>query len=314
MLTRAYKGLIVCCVMVMSLTVAAQGWTIKDSRGEQSLEAAPSRIASLNWRITEQLLELDITPIAVADKRAYAEWVKQPALPEDVEGLGTRAEPNLIKLAALKPDLIFIGEVHLPILPRLERIAPVVFFKSFSAAHDNPQMAIDIYKRLARFLDKDALAARKLAAMKKRFTVLKKQLKEAYSGHVPAVTTVRFADPSSVYIYGDNSMSQYALQQLGIEPALPQENSQWGLQHKRVLELSKIQHGVLLYFEPFAQLPKLESSRLWQAMPFVRAGRINAVPATWTYGGAMSLGYLAEAMAQSLLEISPQSAKAPANE
>ncbi|WP_067583155.1 hypothetical protein [Endozoicomonas ascidiicola] len=55
--------------------------------------------------MTEQLLELGVTPIAMSDKTGYTDWVGQPALPDSVEDLGTRAEPNLEKMANLKPAL-----------------------------------------------------------------------------------------------------------------------------------------------------------------------------------------------------------------
>lgn len=286
-------------------TIIQAAITIEDSRGPQSFKATPQRIASLNWTLSEQLLELDITPLAMTDQAGYEVWVRQPALPAEIEELGSRSEPNLEKLARLKPDLILINEVHNSILPRLEKIAPVLFFKTFSAEHSNPQAAIKVYRQLAQLFGRQQLAETRLKAMQEEFRTLRQQLSEAYSGQLPKVTTVRFANPSSVYIYGNNSMSQYALEQLGISPALPQPNSQWGLVQKRVLELSKIQQGTVLYFEPFAQWPKLAASRLWQAMPFVRKGHIQAVPATWTYGGAMSLKYLAQTLTDSLLKIAP---------
>lgn len=292
---------------LLSLSTALQAAvTITDSRGPQSFDTAPQRIASLNWTLTEQLLELDIQPLAMTDKAGYKVWVRQPALPAGIEELGSRSEPNLEKLIQLAPDLILINEVHSSLLPRLEKIAPVIYFKTFSADHSNPLSAISVYRQLAHLFGKETLAESRLEAMNHTFGQLRRQLERAYPEQLPRVTTVRFSNPSSVYIYGDNSMSQYALKQLGITAALPQPNSQWGLVQKRVLDLSKIQQGTVLYFEPFAQWPKLEASRLWQAMPFVRKGRIRAVPSTWTYGGAMSLKYLAQALTDSLLAIAPE--------
>jgi len=36
-------------------------------------------------------------------------------------------------------------------------------------------------------------------------------------------------------------------------------------------------------------------------MPFVREGRLHALPPTWTYGGALSVGYLAQAIVEALI-------------
>ncbi len=293
-------------IALMSLSVNLHAdVTLTDGNGTHTFKSTPVRVASLNWTLTEQLLELDVVPLAMTDQAGYKVWVRQPALPAGIEELGSRSEPNLERLRELAPDLILINEVHSSLLPRLKQIAPVLYFKTFSAEHSNPETAIRVYRQLARLFDKQALAEQRLQEMSEAFRNLSQQLQTAYSGELPRVTTVRFSNPSSVYIYGDNSMSQYALEQLGITAALPQPNSQWGLVQKRVLDLSKIQQGAVLYFEPFAQWPRLESSRLWQAMPFVRKGQIQAVPSTWTYGGAMSLKYLAEALTGSLLAIAP---------
>jgi len=294
-------------VTSLSTPLVANALSILDDRQiEHQFEQAPTRVVSLNWTLTEQLIELGIAPIAATDLSGYQDWVAKPSLPTNIIDLGTRAEPNLGRLARLEPQLILINETHHALLPQLEQIAPVIFFNTFSREHNNAEQAIKVFRQLATLFDRERLAEQKLTAMQQRFEQLRAQLLNAYQGQLPKVTSVRFANPSLVYIYGDNAMSQYALEQLGIEAALPQAKSQWGLVQKRTLELSKIDSGSVLYFEPFAQWPKLKASRLWQAMPFVRAGRIAAVESTWTYGGAISLKYLAESMTKSLLSIAPR--------
>ena len=51
-------------------------------------EETPRRIVSLSWALTEMLVELDVTPVGVADVDGYRQWVGQPALPEAVVGVG----------------------------------------------------------------------------------------------------------------------------------------------------------------------------------------------------------------------------------
>ncbi|NQZ33635.1 MAG: iron-siderophore ABC transporter substrate-binding protein [Oceanospirillaceae bacterium] len=278
---------------------------IIDAQGEHLFEKPPTKVVALNWAMAEQLIELDAPLLAVSDVAGYQEWVVQPALPEGIQDLGARAEPNLEKMARLQPDLIIVSGITKEQVARLKNIAPVLNFNTFNSDHNNPQVAIDTFRQLALLFNKSQLAEQKLSAMQQRFTELRSALTTAYQGKLPKVSTVRFANTASVYIYGDNSMSQYALKQLGIKPALDIATTQWGLVQKRVLELSKIQTGSVLYFEPFNEYPQLQASRLWQAMPIVRNNKVAAVPATWTYGGAMSLKYLAEAMATSLLTLAP---------
>ena len=66
-----------------------------------------------------------------------------------------------------------------------------------------------------------------------------------------------------------------------------------------------------MYFEPFAQQSQLAQSVMWNAMPFVRNGRVNAVASAWNYGGAVSIEYMAEALTTSLLAIAPNAVAAP---
>lgn len=292
--------LLLLTTLLLSSSLNAQ-IRITDVHGEHVFEQPPAKVVALNWAMAEQLIELEAPLLAVSDVRGYQEWVVKPKLPEGIHDLGARAEPNLEKMARLQPDLIIVSGITKAQVERLKNIAPVLNFNTFSNTHNNPQVAIDTFRQLALLFNKTVLAEQKLRDMQQRFVELRSALTSAYQGKLPKVATVRFANTASVYMYGDNSMSQYALKQLGINPALAITSSQWGLVQKRVLELSKIQTGSVLYFEPFNEYPQLQASRLWQAMPIVRNNKVAAVAATWTYGGAMSLKYLAEAMAQSLL-------------
>ncbi|AQS35507.1 ABC-type Fe3+-hydroxamate transport system, periplasmic component [Shewanella psychrophila] len=278
---------------------------IQDSRGLQTLAQVPNRVAVLNWDVAEQVLELGITPIAMPDIDGYREWVMKPQVPESVSDIGTRVEPNFQRLAALKPDVIIIASPQLDLLPKLEQIAPVLFFQTYSEHHDNAKAAIDNFKQIAKVLGREEVAAQRLAKMNANIEQMKEKLAVAYSGHLPKVTSFRFASMTSIYQYGDNSTSQYALSLLGIEPAIAQGRSQWGARQKRLKELRHVGEGIALYFRPFAQEPQLDSSVMWQAMPFVRAKKMNSVESAWNYGGAISIEYMAQALTDSLLEIAP---------
>ncbi|MDO9434583.1 hypothetical protein [Hydrogenophaga sp.] len=59
----------------------------------------------------------------------------------------------------------------------------------------------------------------------------------------------------------------------------------------------------MLHIEPFTQGDKLFGTPLWQAMPFVKAKRFEALPSIWTYGGVFSIERLAESITQALLRL-----------
>ena len=285
---------------------AMADYQVEDSEGVKTIKAQPVRVAALNWDIAEQVIELGVTPVAVPDIAGYSDWVVQPAIPEGVADIGTRTEPNFSALKKLNPDVILIASPQKDLQERLSEIAPVFYYQTYSEQHSNAAAAIENFKKIAQLLGKEEQANNKLAAMDARIAVLKAELAKAYPGDKPKVTSFRFASTTSVYIYGDNSIPQYALEQLGFENAMDLPASQWGISQKRMTELKKVKNGIALYFEPFPYQDKLNQSPIWKSMPFVRNGQFSPVEASWSYGGAMSILYNAEAMAQSLLTLAEQ--------
>ncbi|MBD8514551.1 iron-siderophore ABC transporter substrate-binding protein [Photobacterium sp. CAU 1568] len=279
--------------------------TVTDSRGEHTLTEQPQRVVVLNWDLAEQVLELDVTPVGMPNISGYQEWVVQPAVPAGVADIGTRTEPNLEKIAELKPDLILAASPQKDLIPRLEALAPVLYYETYSQSLSSAEAAIANFRQLATVFDQEALAEQKLTAMSERFTELKNQLNQAFNGESPSVVAMRFANQTSVYIYGQNSTTNYALEQLGLTPAMPLPATEWGIVQKRLTDLQKAGSSYVLYFRPFNEEKQLQRSVIWNAMPFVRAKHVNSVTSVWNYGGAMSIRYIAEAMADSLFEIAP---------
>ncbi|TXR54399.1 iron-siderophore ABC transporter substrate-binding protein [Reinekea thalattae] len=280
---------------------------VEDSHGMQTLPKTPQRVAALNWDIAEQVLELGVTPIVVPNIKEYSEWVVRPAVPESVEDIGTRMEPNLERLAELKPDVIIIASPQLGLQKKLEAIAPVLYFHTYNEDHNNAEAAIKNYRLMAKALGKEAYAEQRLAQMESQLDAMKEKLAAAYNNDFPKVISYRFADTKSIYLYGDNSIPQYALQRLGFEPAMPQPATQWGVTQKRVKELGRLPAETLaLYYLPFEQQAELDKSNLWQAIPFVKAGNVAAVEPAWNYGGAMAILYNAEVLTNALLELAPK--------
>ncbi|WP_191601724.1 iron-siderophore ABC transporter substrate-binding protein [Marinomonas algicola] len=279
--------------------------TIKDSQREITFNETPTRVATLSWELAEDVIELGVTPLVVPEIKAYQEWVAKPAMPSSTMEIGNRAEPNIELLAQLKPDVILISDTLKSLRPRLERIAPVVFFDTYRADHNNAKQADWTFLTIAKLLNKTDMANKKLAERDRVLMALKAQLNSAFPNGVPPVTSIRFASTTSAYVYGHNSMPQYALDLLGIKSALSLPTSQWGIHQQRLKKLKAVENGIVLYFKPFYQEQKLQASRLWQAMPFVINKQTASVESTWTYGGAMSLKYLAEALTAALLTVAP---------
>ncbi|RXJ73920.1 iron-hydroxamate ABC transporter substrate-binding protein [Veronia nyctiphanis] len=302
MLTRLFTFLIVSTsILVCTPTIAEH--LITDSNGQRTLAGVPQRVAVLNWDLAEQVIELGVAPVAMPGIKDYQKWVVKPALPEGVVDIGTRVEPNYELLATLKPDVIFIASPQKDLTDRLSKIAPVLLYQTYSEKHDNAEATLQNFRKIAQVLGKEKVAEEKLAFLNQQLDALKQKLDVAFPGQKPKVTTFRFASETSVYIYGKNSIPEHVLQLLGFENAMPQPATQWGVTQKVMTDLRQIGNGIALYFLPFNERANVERSVVWKAMPFVRNKKVASIESTWSYGGAMSLLYNAEALSESLLRV-----------
>lgn len=272
-----------------------------DTEGRQTLEGVPSRVIALNWALAEQVTELGVPLVGAANPAGYAQWVVHPPLAGGVADIGQRDAPNLERIAALDPDVILIAGEQSVFRTRLETIAPVLHFDPFREDHDNAAAARRIFLDLADLLDRRSIAEGKLAAMDTRMADLRDRIAGAYEGTPPKVTVIRFIDAKRVAVYGENAMTTAALNGLGLVSGFPVPASRWGLAFKPVTDLAGVDEGLVLHIEPFAAAEQLFGSPLWQAMPFVGEDRFAALPPLWTYGGAMSIGRIAEAVASEVL-------------
>jgi iron complex transport system substrate-binding protein len=272
------------------------------SAGAVGLAREP-RVVSLSWEATEHLLQVDVTPMAVADAADYRTWYVQPALPSDVPGVGSRTEPNLELLARWRPDLIVMSPMLEDMRSRLAGIAPLMPHPGFSQAHDNFAAQRRGYLDIAARLGRETLARERLATMDHRLAGWRDQLRRRFGTALPSVAVVRFSSPTVVFFNGPNSMPQHALDALGLRSAHPVPAADWGITQAPVVSLGQVREGVVLHIEPFAQQSLLFRTALWRSMPFVRARRFASLPPIWTYGGVFSVERLAGAITEALLSL-----------
>ncbi|EPJ2747411.1 iron-siderophore ABC transporter substrate-binding protein [Vibrio parahaemolyticus] len=279
--------------------------TVHDAYGAVTFEQVPQRVVVLNWDILEQVLALDIEPIAAPNLPGYRQWVVNPYAPESIEDIGTRAEPNLEKIASLKPDVILAASPQQDLIPLLRQIAPVVYLPNFSQNEAAAQTAIKHFRTLGALFDKQELAEQKLAKLNDSFKQLRDKIRQHYSAPLD-VLVMRFSTPNSVLLSTENSTTDYVVEQLGLTNPIQVSARAWGIKQDRINRLQNLEQSYVLYVQPFPQESKLNNLPLWQAMPFVKKQRVNSVRAVWAYGGAMSLQYMAEAITDSLTELAPK--------
>lgn len=255
----------------------------------QKAQAAPisaERIVALEWLPVELMLALGVTPYGVADIPNYRMWVNEPALPDSVIDVGLRTEPNLELLTQMKPSMLVWSAGYGPSPEILARIAPGRSF-AFSDGKQPLAQARRSLLEMAEMLDKQAVAQRHLAEFDAFIDGLKPRFKQR--GDRPLLM-VSLLDPRHMLVFGPNCLFQEVLDRLGVKNAWQGETNFWGSTAVGIDRLAAYKDVDVLCFDHgnAAQMSQLAATPLWQAMPFVRANRLQIVPAVWFYGATLS--------------------------
>lgn len=267
----------------------------------QKAQAAPisaERIVALEWLPVELMLALGVTPYGVADIPNYRMWVNEPALPDSVIDVGLRTEPNLELLTQMKPSMLVWSAGYGPSPEILARIAPGRSF-AFSDGKQPLAQARRSLLEMAEMLDKQAVAQRHLAEFDAFIDGLKPRFKQR--GDRPLLM-VSLLDPRHILVFGPNCLFQEVLDRLGVKNAWQGETNFWGSTAVGIDRLAAYKDVDVLCFDHgnAAQMSQLAATPLWQAMPFVRANRLQIVPAVWFYGATLSAMNFARILDNSL--------------
>lgn len=247
----------------------------------------PQRIVALEWLPVELLLALGVTPYGVADIPNYRLWVNEPPLPDSVIDVGLRTEPNLELLTEMKPSFMVWSAGYGPSPEKLARIAPGRGF-NFSDGKKPLAVARQSLVEMAQLLNLDAAAARHLAEYD-RFIASRKP-RFAQRGERPLLL-MTLLDPRHMLVFGENCLFQEVLDEYGIRNAWQGETNFWGSTAVGIDRLAAYKDADVLCFDHGNNndMDALMATPLWQAMPFVREGRFQRVPAVWFYGATLSV-------------------------
>ncbi len=245
---------------------------------------APSRIVSLDYGLAETLLAMGVTPIAIAEADEWAGWVVDPVMPKSVVNLGTALEANIELLHALKPDLILTTPYLARIRPMLERIARTESFAINTPEPGTPyERSLDATRRLGGMIGRDVEAQALIDEIAALMAATRAML-VPYAGTPTFV--VSFMDTRHVRVYGAKSMFDDVMSLCGLRNAWQGGTNYWGFATVGIEQLAQAPEARLIYVEPIAAdvLAALARSPLWNSLGFVRAGRVQAIPAALMFG------------------------------
>ena len=277
------------------LTAMALSPLLWQMRGARAAEVDPQRIVALEWLPVELLLALGVTPYGVADIPNYRLWVNEPALPDSVIDVGLRTEPNLELLTQMKPSFLVWSAGYGPAAEKLARIAPGRGF-TFSDGKHPLMMAQQSLSEMADLIGRQQEAKRHLA----EFDALMESLRPRFArrGDRPLLM-ITLLDTRHVLVFAQNCLFQEVLDRFAIKNAWQGETTFWGSVTVGIDRLAAYRDADVICFDHgnAREMAQLTATPLWQAMPFVRAGRFQSVPAVWFYGATLSAMHFARVLA-----------------
>ncbi|HEX2313396.1 MAG TPA: iron-siderophore ABC transporter substrate-binding protein, partial [Thermomonospora sp.] len=280
--------------------------TVTTARGPVTLSKPATRVVSLEWVHTEELLALGVTPVGNADSETYGEWVTAPgaALPASVADVGTRQEPSLEKIRALKPDLIVVDEARSKAnYDQLKAIAPVVSF----TYTDKPQLQHlkATFTELAKAVGKQDKAAEVFSRIDTTAAAVKARLAKAGKAGSEYVLAMGFSvnGTPTIRLLGDDALAAQVLNLAGLKNGWKGKPDAWGMTTVGVEGLTKVPASATFLYtanakdDPFTGA--LKDNAVWKDLGFVKAGRAVPIdPGTWYFGGPLSASKLLEEAAK----------------
>ncbi|WP_338561232.1 Fe(3+)-hydroxamate ABC transporter substrate-binding protein FhuD [Erwinia sp. E_sp_B04_7] len=245
------------------------------------------RIISLEWRPTEMLLALGISPLGAADLYNYDLWVGEPKLSDTTVDVGLRTEPNLELMIQMKPSLIVYSSGYGPSVDTINKIAPGMGFP-FSDDSGKPlTVARKSLLQLAERIGRMPQAQHHLA----EFDAFIAQAKARQAARVQRpLLLISVLDTSHVMVFGKGSLFLEVMEEIGLVNAWHGETTYWGSTLVGIERLASIRDVDVVCFDHGDEkiMQNVTSTPLWKSMPFVRENRFRRVPQVWFYGGTLS--------------------------
>lgn len=255
-------------------------------------------IATFDWAVAETLSMLDISPLGVMQLNTYNEWTDNKIISSGAIELGLVPMPNLELLSHLTPSLI-LGD-NKSLNEKLTRIAPTESISLFPITGDPWQAIQDFTMALADRVGRNEEATHFIHEYEQQFSKLRYRL----SGDEEPLIIIQFRDDRHVWIYGENSLLQGALDQLGLTNAWDQPTNYAGVSTVGINELPAIEGRLVVLKSPHYTSSigdRLNRGGLWQALLRLRGGNTVYLPVNyWTLGGLPSAMRFAETLVKTL--------------
>ena len=264
---------------LLMVSAFASAVTVKDAKGEFTLDKTPSRIVALEYSFVDALAQVGVSPVGVADDNKVDRIL--PQVREKIaawQSVGTRSQPSLEVIASLKPDLIIADPSrHTAVFEELKKIAPTVMFDS---RHESYQENLETAQKIGDLVGKSAEMKAKINEHNDYIANIAKNL--GVQGKKASFGTSR-EDKFNIQNY--NGYVGSFLTTLGFAPTKLNSDQAFVEINLEQLVMEKPEYLFIAHYRDESIARKWEAEPLWKAIPAVKANHVYSVDADmWARG------------------------------
>ena len=257
----------------------ASAVTVKDAKGEFTLDKTPSRVVALEYSFVDALAQVGVSPVGVADDNKVDRIL--PQVREKIaawQSVGTRSQPSLEVIASLKPDLIIADPSrHTAVFEELKKIAPTVMFDS---RHESYQENLETAQKIGDLVGKSSEMKAKINEHNDYIANIAKNL--GVQGKKASFGTSR---EDKFNIQNDNGYVGSFLTTLGFAPTKLNSDQAFVEINLEQLVMEKPEYLFIAHYRDESIARKWEAEPLWKAIPAVKANRVYSVDSDmWARG------------------------------
>ena len=264
---------------LLMVSAFASAVTVKDAKGEFTLDKTPSRVVALEYSFVDALAQVGVSPVGVADDNKIDRVL--PQVREKIaawQSVGTRSQPSLEVIASLKPDLIIADPSrHTAVFEELKKIAPTVMFDS---RHESYQENLETAQKIGDLVGKSSEMKAKINEHNDYSANIAKNL--GVQGKKASFGTSR---EDKFNIQNDNGYVGSFLTTLGFAPTKLNSDQAFVEINLEQLVMEKPEYLFIAHYRDESIARKWEAEPLWKAIPAVKANHVYSVDADmWARG------------------------------
>ena len=274
---KLFKATLTSALLMASAFASAV--TVKDAKGEFTLDKTPSRVVALEYSFVDALAQVGVSPVGVADDNKVDRIL--PQVREKIaawQSVGTRSQPSLEVIASLKPDLIIADPSrHTAVFEELKKIAPTVMFDS---RHESYQENLETAQKIGDLVGKSSEMKAKINEHNDYIANIAKNL--GVQGKKASFSTSR---EDKFNIQNDNGYVGSFLTTLGFAPTKLNSDQAFVEINLEQLVMEKPEYLFIAHYRDESIARKWEAEPLWKAIPAVKANHVYSVDSDmWARG------------------------------